>query len=90
MIRSTAKNSTEDDIDDKMVASFLAIDDDSPPVFDSGNDCTEDDIDEKLAASFVTMGNNHPPVFDSNPRDEQLPLDHEEVAEELVTTMDPI
>jgi hypothetical protein len=53
-----------------------------PPVFDSGNDCTEDDIDEKMAASFIAMDNNHPPVFDSDPKNEQFPLDHEEVAEE--------
>ncbi len=76
------KDCTEDDIDDKMAASFFAMDNNPPPVFDSGNNWTEGDINDKMAASFVAMDNNHPPVFDSNPKNEQLPLDHEEVAEE--------
>jgi hypothetical protein len=78
----SCKKSTEDKIDDKMAASFLAMVDSPPPVFDSGNVCTEDDIDQKMAASLVAMDNNHPPVFDSNSKNEQLPLDHEQVAEE--------
>ncbi len=32
------KDCTENDIDDKMAASFLAIDNNPPPVFDSGKD----------------------------------------------------
>ena len=35
------KNSTEDDIDDKMAASFHAMVNDPPPEFDSGSNCTE-------------------------------------------------
>jgi hypothetical protein len=65
-----------------MAASFIAMVNNPPPVFDYSNDCTEDDIDQKMAASFVVMDHNHPPVFDSNPKNEQLPLDHEQVAEE--------
>jgi hypothetical protein len=45
-------------------------------------DCTEDGIDEKMAASFLAMDNNPPPVFDTDPKNEQLPLDPEEAAEE--------
>jgi hypothetical protein len=46
------------------------------------NDCTEDNIDQKMAASFLAMDNNPPPVFDSNPKNEQLPLNPGQVAEE--------
>ncbi len=71
-----------------MAASFLAMDKDPPPVFDSGNNCTEDDIDEKMAESFVAMDNNYPPLFDSDPKNDQLPLNHgQRIA---VTTMDSI
>jgi hypothetical protein len=78
------KDCTEDDIDEKMAALFLAtaMVNNPPPMFDSGINFTANDIDEKMAASFVAMDNNHPPVSDSNPKNEQLPLDHEEGAEE--------
>jgi hypothetical protein len=45
-------------------------------------DCTEYGIDEKMAAPFFAMDNDPPPVFDSDPKNEQLPLDPEEVAED--------
>ncbi len=64
------KDCTEDDFDDKMAVSFVAMDNNPPPVFDSGKDCTEDDIDENLATSSLAMDKDYPPVFDSDPENE--------------------
>jgi hypothetical protein len=75
------KKGKEDNIDDKMAASFFAMVNDPPPVFDSGNDCTDDDVDQEMAVSFIAMDSNQPPVFYSHPKNEQFPLYQEQVAE---------
>jgi hypothetical protein len=59
---------------------------DPPPVIDSGNDCADDDIDQEMVATFVAMDNNQHPVFYSHPKNEQLPLDQEQVAEKYGDT----